>query len=63
MNEKCWHHPRKDATYIINLGTKINLDSPVCDKCAMAVIADTNQSDPVNPNAKVTMIKREEVNQ
>ncbi len=34
---KCWHHPKRDATHVGNLGTKFDLDSNLCAACASQV--------------------------
>lgn len=38
--KKCYHHPKRDAVAIINLGTSIDLDTPVCEKCLNLVGKD-----------------------
>ena len=52
----CWHHPNRKATQISNLGTAIDLDTPVCDKCAVNILAGRNQEPSINPNATVRPI-------
>ena len=47
----CWHHPNRKATQISNLGTVLDLDTLVCDRCAARILADKNQNQPINPNA------------
>jgi hypothetical protein len=34
---KCFFHPDREVTHIINHGTAIDLDTPACDKCAEKV--------------------------
>ena len=34
---KCLNHPNREATHVVNLGTKFDLDSEVCEKCAEKV--------------------------
>lgn len=64
MKEKCWHHPKRDATHISNLGTQLDLDTPVCEKCAQSILVSKNQEPPINPNAKVIPLTEDkEVNQ
>lgn len=33
----CYHHPNHEATHIVNLGTKFDLYTAVCVKCAEKV--------------------------
>jgi hypothetical protein len=58
----CWHHPNRKATQISNLGTVLDLDTLVCDRCAARILADKNQNQPINPNATVRPISDTERN-
>lgn len=52
---KCYHHLNREATHIANLGTQIDLDTPVCDKCAKAIMDGKAQG--INPNATIVKIE------
>ncbi len=41
-NQKCWWHPKVNATHIVNLGSPIDLDTFACGKC-VAKIETINQ--------------------
>lgn len=59
----CWHHPKREATHIANLGTALDLDTPVCPACAAKIEADQKSSTPINPNATVTRMAKESSNE
>ncbi len=44
------------------IGTVLDLDTLVCDRCAARILADKNQNQPINPNATVRPISDTERN-
>ncbi len=45
IKQKCWWHPEKVATHIVNLGsTGLDLDTLACDRCASIVRQNSHAS-------------------
>jgi hypothetical protein len=52
---KCYHHPKRKADFITNLGTPIDLDTPVCALCALNI--QNGKESGVCPNATIRRIE------
>lgn len=50
--QNCWWHPQREATYIVNLGTPLDGNTPACLACAVAV----QMGKETGPNYKATIV-------
>lgn len=53
--QMCWWHPQREATYIVNLGTPLDKDTPACNECAEQV----KEYQEYGPGYKVIPITRD----
>lgn len=54
--DACWYHPKQVAVAILNMGTVLDFDTPVCAKCVKKIKEDIRASN-IDKRATLRMLQ------